>query len=139
MVLRSLSPRATRQADGECQFTRVILSPDRFDSPTRRKQKVDSERSVVVSSLLPGADSRENPNRQIGNTSGIVSDQAAPLQQKTRRRTKKRSGQAGSATLVGQKSYERYWRDVPGKEKRGHALVVAWRQIRDDQAGIPAL
>jgi len=36
----------------------------------------------------------------------------------------RRSGQTGSLTLVGQKWYGRYWRDVPGKEKREHPLVV---------------
>ncbi len=36
----------------------------------------------------------------------------------------KRSGQSGSVKLVGQKWYGRYWRDVPGKEKRDHPLVV---------------
>jgi hypothetical protein len=36
----------------------------------------------------------------------------------------RRSGQTGSLTLVGQKWYGRYWRDVPGKENREHPLVV---------------
>ena len=36
----------------------------------------------------------------------------------------RRSGQTGSLKLVGQKWYGRYWRDVPGKEKREHPLVV---------------
>ena len=36
----------------------------------------------------------------------------------------KRSGQSGSVRLVGQKWYGRYWRDVPGKDKREHPLVV---------------
>ena len=36
----------------------------------------------------------------------------------------KRSGQSGSVELVGQKWYGRYWRDVPGKDKREHPLVV---------------
>jgi hypothetical protein len=30
----------------------------------------------------------------------------------------RRSGQSGSVRLVGKKWYGRYWRDVPGKEKR---------------------
>jgi integrase len=36
----------------------------------------------------------------------------------------KRSGQAGSVRLVGSKWYGRYWRDVPGQEKREHPSVV---------------
>ncbi len=36
----------------------------------------------------------------------------------------RRSGQTGSLMLVGQKWYGRYWRDVPGKAKREHPLVV---------------
>jgi integrase len=36
----------------------------------------------------------------------------------------KRPGQSGSVSLVGCKWYGRYWRDVPGNEKREHALVI---------------
>ncbi len=36
----------------------------------------------------------------------------------------KRSGQAGSVWLSGCKWYGRYWRDVPGKAKREHPLVI---------------
>ncbi len=36
----------------------------------------------------------------------------------------KRSGQSGSVRLVGCKWYGRYWRDVPGNEKREHAHVI---------------
>ena len=36
----------------------------------------------------------------------------------------KRSGQSGSVRLVGSKWYGRYWRDVPGKEKREHPHVI---------------
>jgi hypothetical protein len=35
-----------------------------------------------------------------------------------------RSGQSGSVWLAGTKWYGRYWRDVQGKEKREHPLVV---------------
>lgn len=48
----------------------------------------------------------------------------APFQQKVKRYMSKRSGQSGSVRLVGQKWYGRYWRDVPGKDKREHPLVV---------------
>jgi integrase len=36
----------------------------------------------------------------------------------------KRSGQSGSVWLAGSKWYGRYWRDVQGKEKREHPLVI---------------
>ncbi|HWF03147.1 MAG TPA: tyrosine-type recombinase/integrase, partial [Candidatus Angelobacter sp.] len=36
----------------------------------------------------------------------------------------RRSGQTGSVKLVGKMWYGRYWRDVPGEEKRKHPLVV---------------
>lgn len=36
----------------------------------------------------------------------------------------RRSGQSGSVRLVGKKWYGRYWRDVPGQQKREHPLVV---------------
>jgi len=36
----------------------------------------------------------------------------------------RRSGQSGSVRLVGKKWYGRYWRDVPGKEKREQPLVI---------------
>jgi integrase len=36
----------------------------------------------------------------------------------------RRSGQSGSVRLVGRKWYGRYWRDVPGKEKREHPAVI---------------
>jgi len=36
----------------------------------------------------------------------------------------RRSGQTGSVKLVGKKWYGRYWRDVPGQDKREHPLVV---------------
>lgn len=49
---------------------------------------------------------------------------AVPFQQKAKRYMSKRSGQSGSVKLVGQKWYGRYWRDVPGKDKREHPLVV---------------
>jgi integrase len=45
-------------------------------------------------------------------------------QRKAGRSMSKRSGQSGSVRLVGSKWYGRYWRDVPGKEKREHPLVV---------------
>jgi integrase len=45
-------------------------------------------------------------------------------QQRKGRSMSRRSGQTGSLTLVGQKWYGRYWRDVPGKDKREHPLVV---------------
>ncbi len=45
-------------------------------------------------------------------------------QRKAGRFMSKRSGQSGSVRLVGRKWYGRYWRDVPGKEKREHAHVI---------------
>src|SRR5215471_12859820 len=45
-------------------------------------------------------------------------------QRKVGRSMSKRSGQSGSVRLVGFKWYGRYWRDVPGKEKREHAHVI---------------
>jgi len=36
----------------------------------------------------------------------------------------KRSGQSGSVRLVGSKWYGRYWRDVPGSDKREHPAVI---------------
>ncbi|MGB7025449.1 MAG: site-specific integrase [Candidatus Acidiferrales bacterium] len=45
-------------------------------------------------------------------------------QRKAGRSMSKRSGQSGSVHLVGCKWYGRYWRDVPGKEKREHAHVI---------------
>lgn len=36
----------------------------------------------------------------------------------------RRSGQSGYVRLVGQKWYGRYWRDVPGSEKRTQPLVI---------------
>jgi integrase len=45
-------------------------------------------------------------------------------QRKAGRSMSKRSGQSGSVRLVGSKWYGRYWRDVSGKEKREHPLVV---------------
>jgi integrase len=36
----------------------------------------------------------------------------------------RRCGQSGSVRLIGRKWYGRYWRDVPGKEKREHPAVV---------------
>jgi integrase len=45
-------------------------------------------------------------------------------QRKAGRSMSKRSGQSGSVRLVGSKWYGRYWRDVPGKDKREHPLVV---------------
>ena len=51
---------------------------------------------------------------------------ATPIRQqrKAGRSMSKRSGQSGSVSLVGSKWYGRYRRDVPGKEKREHPLVV---------------
>jgi integrase len=45
-------------------------------------------------------------------------------QQRKGRSMSRRSGQTGSLKLVGRKWYGRYWRDVPGKEKREHPLVI---------------
>src|SRR5258708_35647164 len=45
-------------------------------------------------------------------------------QRKAGRSMSKRSGQSGSVRLVGCKWYGRYWRDVPGIEKRAHAHVI---------------
>lgn len=45
-------------------------------------------------------------------------------QRKAGRSMSKRSGQSGSVRSVGCKWYGRYWRDVPGKEKREHAHVI---------------
>src|SRR4029077_20635829 len=45
-------------------------------------------------------------------------------QQRKGRSMSRRSGQTGSLTLVGRKWFGRYWRDVPGKEKREHPLVI---------------
>jgi len=36
----------------------------------------------------------------------------------------KRSGQSGSVKLIGKKWVGRYWRDVPGKDKREHPSVI---------------
>jgi Phage integrase, N-terminal SAM-like domain len=45
-------------------------------------------------------------------------------QRKAGRSMSKRSGQSGSVWLAGTKWYGRYWRDVQGKEKREHPLVI---------------
>jgi integrase len=50
---------------------------------------------------------------------------ATPIRQQRKGRSmSKRSGQSGSVRVVGSKWYGRYWRDVPGKEKREHAHVI---------------
>lgn len=56
---------------------------------------------------------------------GILSTATRIRQQrKAGRFMSKRSGQSGSIRLVGCKWYGRYWRDVPGNEKREHAHVI---------------
>lgn len=56
---------------------------------------------------------------------GILSTATRIRQQrKAGRFMSKRSGQSGSVRLVGCKWYGRYWRDVPGNEKREHAHVI---------------
>lgn len=57
------------------------------------------------------------------STCAIVAS-ATPFQQKGRKSMLRRSGQTGSVKLVGKMWYGRYWRDVPGKAKREHPLVV---------------
>ena len=57
--------------------------------------------------------------------SGDIILPATPIRQQRKGRSmSKRSGQSGSVRLVGSKWYGRYWRDVPGKEKRGHPHVI---------------
>lgn len=61
----------------------------------------------------------------VATTDGILSPATRIRQQrKAGRFMSKRSGQSGSVRLVGCKWYGRYWRDVPGKEKREHAHVI---------------
>ena len=48
---------------------------------------------------------------------------ATPIRQKRKRCMSKRC-QIGSLRLVGKMWYGRYWRDVPGQDKREHPLVV---------------
>lgn len=61
----------------------------------------------------------------VATADGILSPETRIRQQrKAGRFMSKRSGQSGSVRLVGCKWYGRYWRDVPGKEKREHAHVI---------------
>jgi hypothetical protein len=60
-----------------------------------------------------------------GELSAVSVPVATPKRQQRKGRSmSRRSGQTGSLSLVGQKWYGRYRRDVPGKEKREHPLVV---------------
>lgn len=60
-----------------------------------------------------------------GNERDVTVSAATPnRQQRKGRSMSKRSGQSGSVSLVGSKWYGRYWSDVPGNEKREHALVI---------------
>jgi integrase len=65
-----------------------------------------------------------HPEKVVGFPTCVNIPAAVPFQQKAKRYMSKRSGQSGSVKLVGQKWYGRYWRDVPGKDKREHPLVV---------------
>jgi len=88
-----------------------------------------------VGSALPGAPNRDSSAGQAGTgTSVTVTAGTADAmvsgatrirqQRKAGRSMSKRSGQSGSVRLVGTKWYGRYWRDVPGNEKREHPLVI---------------
>jgi len=89
----------------------------------------------VVAKALPGLRSQDGSTGQAGTgTSVTLVPEASSAtvsaatrirqQRKAGRSMSKRSGQSGSVRLVGSKWYGRYWRDVPGKEKREHPLVV---------------
>ena len=52
----------------------------------------------------------------LGEPSAANVPVATPKRQQRKDRSmSRRSGQTGSLTLVSQKWYDRYWRDVPGK------------------------
>jgi hypothetical protein len=57
---------------------------------------VDSEKSVVASGLLPGADSRENPNRQIIDAGATILPQRCGQRARRIKSMSARSGQAGT-------------------------------------------
>ena len=66
---------------------------------------------------------------------------AAQTQQErkgTGRSMLRRLGQSSSVRLVGKKWYGRYWRDVPGEEKRKQPLVVLGHKASIDEAGSTA-
>jgi len=84
-----------------------------------------------VGNALPGVPSQDGITGQAsigvtGNRTNVIVLPATRIRQqrKAGRSMSKRSGQSGSVKLVGSKWYGRYWRDVPGKEKREHPLVV---------------
>jgi len=88
-----------------------------------------------VGNALPGVPNQDSTTGQASTkhvvllvptqADGRVSA-ATPIRQqrKVGRSMSKRSGQSGSVRLVGLKWYGRYWRDVPGKDKREHPHVV---------------
>ena len=91
---------------------------------------------TAVGNALPGVPNQDNTTGQTGAVSSVtlvpVTDggtlSAATLNQQRRKGTgrcmRKRSGQSGSVKLVGKKWVGRYWRDVPGSDKREHPAVT---------------
>jgi len=77
---------------------------------------------------LPGKENAASPQPLTSKgqqvTCAIVASATPIRQQRKGRSMSKRSGQSGSVSLIGGKWYGRFWRDVPGKDKREHPTVV---------------
>ena len=82
---------------------------------------------IGVAKALPGLRSQDGTTGQaVTSECGDAMVFTATLnqqRQKAGRCMRKRSGQSGSVKLVGTRWVGRYWRDVPGKDKREHPAV----------------
>ena len=106
----------------------------RYQTKILGESEVEDNQSTVAKAL-PGLRSQDGSTGQPstgtrGTLVTVGSDAKVPAatrirqQRKAGRSMSKRSGQSGSVCLVGSKWYGRYWRDVPGKEKREHPSVI---------------
>jgi len=77
------------------------------------------DNQTLVGRALPGSPNRDGDTGHDTLRTATLNQQ----RQKAGRCMRKRSGQSGSVKLVGTRWVGRYWRDVPGKDKREHPAV----------------